>query len=95
MWPDELIGLGNVRNIHVLPVEIQLLTGPEGHVAHEHEFRQRTGVVEVCTGPALAFTGIEPVAMMALNAGQALGGFLISPHFGLGDDARGPRPAPA
>ena len=92
---DELIGLGYVRNFHVLPVEVQFLAGTQRDITHQDKFSKWSGVVEVCARIAFAPAGIEPVTVVPLNAGQALGWLSVGSHLGFWNYARGSRPATA
>ena len=92
---DESVGIRNICDVHVLPVKIQFLARTDGDVAHEGEFGEGAGVVEVGARSTFAPAGIKPVAVVSLDAAQRLGRSLVGLHLGLGDDAGGFRPTTA
>ena len=92
---DKSVGIGNVCDLHVLPVEFKFLAGTDSDVAHEREFGEGAGVVEVCARSAFASAGVEPAAVVSLDARQGFARSLIGLHLGFGDDAGGFRPATA
>ena len=67
---EVLIGLGAVGGLQARGVPLQLLAHPIGHVAQQHRFGQRAGVVEVAGGRAAGLAGLEKLLVVADRVGD-------------------------
>lgn len=55
--PDHAIGCLIVGDLEILPIHFEFFLRAQGDVPHQHEFTERTGVVEMGAGRALALAG--------------------------------------
>src|SRR5437899_7238410 len=70
---QKFVGVGVVREFHVLTVPYELLSAVmNANAAEQHRFRQRTGEIKIGSRGAIAFARFEPFLMMADGSRQGL-----------------------